>query len=93
MGSDKNFMKDYERSHPPENQANFYNIGNEVLRNHLMAGINYTNENDYMALAKQIIKKIFFCSVDDELVNQLNSIVSEYFSRLKSWSIELLEVV
>ncbi len=80
-----------KESIPPEKQANFYNIGNEVLRNHLMAGIHYRDKNEYGALVKQLVEKTFFCSVGDTLVHRLNDIVSGYFSRLESYAVELLE--
>ncbi|MCU0287795.1 MAG: radical SAM protein, partial [Acidobacteria bacterium] len=76
---------------PAEKQGNFYNIGNEVLRNHMMAYINYTDETGYRELIKNIIAKIFSCPVTLELIQQLTIILKEYYAQLKEFFLHLLE--
>lgn len=75
---------------PPEKQANFYNIGNEVLRNHLMAFSNRTDQKEYTELVRQLVGKTFYCEFSDGLVRELDKIVSDYYVRLENYFLPLL---
>lgn len=75
---------------PGEKQGNFYNIGNEVLRNHMMACISYKNEKEYENLVKTIIAKTFFCDIGNEPIRELNRILKKYFADLKKYFLHLL---
>ena len=48
---------------PAEKRGNIYNIGNQVLRNHLTAHCNYTDEAKYTELVKTLVQKTFFCDL------------------------------
>ena len=49
------------RKYVPQNkQGNFYNIGHDVMRNHMMAHIDYENEREYLELLKIIVYETFF---------------------------------
>jgi radical SAM superfamily enzyme YgiQ (UPF0313 family) len=76
---------------PPHRQANFYNIGNELLRNHMMACIHYENENEYRELVKKLINKTFFCDFSNVLVDQLNAILERYYSSFKTYLLKVLD--
>ena len=82
------------RGYVPKNkQGNLYSIGQDVLRNHLMAHINHVdeNENEYSELVKVILYKTFYFEIGNELVDRLNKIVLEFYIRLGQYFIELLE--
>ena len=66
--------------HVPENRrGNIYNIGNQVLRNHLVAHINYDNEAKYKELLKILAAKTFFCDFPDDVVQQLDDLIRHFY--------------
>jgi radical SAM superfamily enzyme YgiQ (UPF0313 family) len=85
-----NYFDVLARYIPPGKQANFYNIGNEVLRNHLMAFSNRTDPKEYTELVRQLVGKTFYCEFADELVGELDKIVSDYYIRLENYFLPLL---
>lgn len=76
---------------PEEKRGNFYSIGTDVLRNHLMAHINYTDEKKYLELVKLLIAKTYYIQVEDFFVHQLTRPVEEFFNWLRQYMLELLE--
>lgn len=83
-----NLLKEYI---PQENWGNFYNIGNDVLRNHMMAHFNYTDEAEYCELVKIIVYRTFFHDLLRDQVSALNKVVADFYSRLESYFLDLLE--
>jgi hypothetical protein len=84
------YFKVLSKAIPRENQANFHNIGNELLRQHMMACIHHNDKKEYEELVKSIIRNTFFCDFNDELIHQLNHILEEYYSHLKDYCLEVL---
>lgn len=76
---------------PERKRGNFYNIGRDVFRHHLMAHLNRVNENSYRELVKSVIHKTFFCQVDDGQLELLNQVVLDFFDQLKLYFLQLLE--
>lgn len=76
---------------PEDKQSVFYNIGNEVWQNHMMAHLNYTEETQYIELVKLLVYNTFYCQITDAQVAQLNSIIAENYARLEVYLIHLLE--
>lgn len=76
---------------PPDKQGNFYNIGNDVWREHMMAHIHYNKKTEYMELVKILVEKIFYIHIDDSRVRQLNDILETFYTRLKTYMLDLLE--
>jgi hypothetical protein len=72
-------------------RGNFYNIGHDVLQNHLMAHLNVDDEAAYTALVKELIYKTFFYRADDELALKLSGVLTEFYARLQAYMLELLE--
>lgn len=70
---------------PPDRQANFYNIGNEVLRNHMMAFVNRGPEDLYNELVRVLVYNTFFLDITPDNVAQLNKIVTAYFAALEKF--------
>jgi hypothetical protein len=75
---------------PPEKRGNFYNIGHDVLRNHMMAYTNREDEKKYLELVKKIIYTTYYCPVHDEYILELTRIAAGFFSRLQDKFLDLL---
>jgi len=76
---------------PRTRWGNFYNIGNDVWREHMMAHINYNDENRYIELVKILVERIFYSPLSDEQVRQLNRVLQEFYTRLEMYLLELVE--
>jgi radical SAM superfamily enzyme YgiQ (UPF0313 family) len=71
-------------------RGNFYNIGHDVLQNHMMAHLHYTDEAEYIELVKTLIFKTFYIEADDQLIDQLNRTVAEFYLWLEEYTQTLL---
>ena len=76
---------------PYHKRGNFVNIGHDVLLNHMMAQINYTDENKYRELVKIIIYQTYYWDVTDEQADTLSSILAELYTRLEKRLLQLME--
>ena len=79
---------------PADKQGNIFNIGNQVMRNHLMAHLN-NNEvkmdgNRYGELLKILVMNTFFTDVDEDRLLILDNLVGEFYTRLKRYVTDLL---
>ncbi|UCH95354.1 MAG: radical SAM protein [Candidatus Aminicenantes bacterium] len=86
-----NYFDILKKCIPEENRGNFKNIGHDVLRNHMMAHLNYKDENEYIELVKILIYQSYYVQVDDSPVRQLNEILSTYYQILEEYFLFLLE--
>jgi hypothetical protein len=75
---------------PDEKKGNFFSVGHDVLRNQLMAYLNYTQESEYLDLVKMLIYKSFYVRVADGDVFNLHQVVDEFYKRLKHYMLDLL---
>jgi radical SAM superfamily enzyme YgiQ (UPF0313 family) len=82
------YLKEYV---PPGKQGNIYNIGNEVLRHHMMAHLHHRDEKQYIRLVKQLVRKTFFTTLEDDGVIPLNRLMESFFTRLREYILDLLE--
>lgn len=75
--------------------GNFYNIGHDVLRNHMMAHFNRKdagkNEKNYNELVKILVYQTFFWHLDEAQISQMNSIINEFYIELENYFLGLLE--
>jgi radical SAM superfamily enzyme YgiQ (UPF0313 family) len=69
----------------------YYNIGNHVLRNHLMAYINAEEEKDSFQLVERLISTTYYHPVTEAQVYQLHRVLGEFYTRLETYFLELLE--
>jgi radical SAM superfamily enzyme YgiQ (UPF0313 family) len=76
---------------PLEKRGNMFNIGNQVLRNHLTAHINYENEEDYVKLVKILVQKTFFSDIADETAGELIDLLNDFYTGLKHYFLDLLK--
>lgn len=83
---------DVLRNYVPVNkQGNFFNIGHDVLRNHMLAHIHYTDENSYIELVKIIIHETFFTGFNTQQVSELNDLLDLFYEKLEIYVLDLLE--
>jgi radical SAM superfamily enzyme YgiQ (UPF0313 family) len=75
---------------PEDRQGNIFNIGNQVLRNHMMAHLNYQDREKYIKLVKILVRETFFTDVETEQVWQLDKILGEFYCRLREYVTRLL---
>lgn len=75
---------------PEENQGNFYSIGQDVLKNHLMAHANQNNRQEYLNLVKILVYKTFYFKIDEGQLSRLIGIMEEFYIRLEDYLMELL---
>lgn len=76
---------------PGDRRSNFYNIGKDVLRNHMMAHIYHTDQTGYQRLVKTLVLKTFFCDIADKEVKQLIHLLEIFYSGLESYLLGLVE--
>ena len=74
-----------------EKRGNFYNIGHDVLQNHMMAHLNYQNEEEYIDLVRELVYKTFYFDINPGQAIALNEIVAEFYIFLESYFLRLLE--
>jgi len=75
----------------PEKRRHLYNIGHEVLKNHMMAYINHEDEAEYRELVKILVDRTFFTPIEDCGVERLNRVIGDFYSRLETYLLHLLE--
>lgn len=75
---------------PREKQGNFHNIGQDVMRNHMMSHIHYDDENRYIDLVKTLVSKTFFTEIPEEGVRQLIQTLRDFYRVLEQYFLDLL---
>jgi radical SAM superfamily enzyme YgiQ (UPF0313 family) len=94
------YYENLRKEIPPEKQSNFFNIGNQVLRNHLMAHLNFGiieggetpgRRKKYEELLKELVMKTFFTPVEIHQLKALDRIVEKFYTRLKPYVLELVD--
>jgi hypothetical protein len=86
-----NYFHCLEQYIPASKRGNFYNIGSDVLRNHMMAHLNHENEKEYINLVKIVVYQTFFCDIDDSRAAELNQIIAGFYTRLEKYVLQVLE--
>jgi radical SAM superfamily enzyme YgiQ (UPF0313 family) len=72
-------------------RGNFYNVGNNVLRNHLMMYINDSYDPEYENLVKLLIDKHFYTEVSSDRIRCLEQVVEKFYQRLEEYIIDLIK--
>jgi radical SAM superfamily enzyme YgiQ (UPF0313 family) len=79
---------------PVDKQGNIFNIGNQVMRTHLMAHLNKNtmkmDENRYGKLLKILVMKTFYTDVDMGRLLILDNLLEQFYTRLKTYVMDLL---
>ncbi len=78
----------------PENKrGNYYNIGHDLLQNHMMAHLQHKKEQErkYYELTRLIIYETYFWNIDDQQITTLNAILDEFYCLLEKYLLKWLE--
>jgi radical SAM superfamily enzyme YgiQ (UPF0313 family) len=105
---DTNVLEEFRRTYdnyfhllkdqvPEGKQGNFYNLGIDVLQNHMTAHFKKSeaaegrgpDERVYRDLLKQLVYENFFCAVEDSLAEQLDREVAAFYARFDDYLKEL----
>ncbi|NOQ24719.1 MAG: radical SAM protein [Bacteroidales bacterium] len=74
---------------PEYNLSNLYNLGHNVMRDHMMAHINYVDETEYIKLLDLIIFNTFYYKNDESFLYELKNILDEFFEQLESYFLKI----
>jgi hypothetical protein len=85
------YFQNLKKYIPESNWGNFYNIGHDVLRNHMMAWFNRNDETAYNQLVKILIYNTFYCLLPTHQVSQLNRMIDQLYVKLEEYMLGLLE--
>jgi len=81
---------------PESNWGNFYNIGHDVLRNHMMAHFNHKNgvgdKKKYHELVKLLIYNTYYQELDPQQLSRLDGLIENFYQELAKYILHLLEV-
>ncbi|MDQ1350664.1 MAG: hypothetical protein QG657_966 [Acidobacteriota bacterium] len=79
-----------KRYFPQNKRSNFYNIGKDVLINHMMAHIHYRDEGEYLELVKILFYQAFYLDIDDSRARELVLILDKFYFRLGMFILQIL---
>jgi len=91
------YFNTLKRFVPESNWGNFYNIGHDVLRNHMMAHFNFNHTDrggdrkDYDELIKLLIANTYFWSLDEYQLSELDTVIKTFYIELERYILDLLE--
>ncbi len=83
-----NKLKEYV---PEYKRGNFFSVGTDVLRGHMLGYINRTNEHEYIKLVKLLAERIYSTSLADAQVIELDNIVKELYTWEENYLTYLIE--
>jgi radical SAM superfamily enzyme YgiQ (UPF0313 family) len=80
---------------PVNKRGYFFNVGLDVLNNHLMAYMNHGegngDEDKYIELVKLLVYRNFYVSIDSSQVRELDSMVMAFYHRLEQYLLRLIQ--
>ena len=79
-----------ERAIPESSRGNFFNVGQDMLRGHMMAHLNSKDRNDCLQLTEQLAYQNFFTCVSSHEIEALDVVLDEFYSSLDDSISELL---
>ncbi len=76
---------------PPDMRGNFYNVGNDVLRNHLLIHWNSPGQDECLDILRILVEQSFFVKFPDEAIRELDTILGRFYQLLDRYFISLIE--
>ncbi len=73
---------------PEKKRGHFFNIALDVLFNHYMAHINYTDESKYLELIEDLVYQNFFIRIDNHQTRTLKGLVGEFYTQLETFLLD-----
>ncbi len=76
----------------PENKwGNYFVTGKDVLQNHLMAHLHFTDPDEYRELVKILVAKTFYTDIDRLVIEEMIRLVQEFYAGLELFFDHILE--
>jgi len=78
---------------PPNKRGNYYNIGHDLLQNHMMSHIHHHADEKarYLELVKKIIYETYYCELDNQQILTLNEVLDDFYALLEEYLTAALE--
>ena len=77
---------------PQERRGNFFNIGHDVMRNHMLAHVFQKDEDGYCRLVEDIVYQTYFTRLSNGRVAALNEVLRQFYELLEGYVGEALSV-
>ncbi len=89
----KDYIKTIKKWIPKQKLGNVYNVGNDVLNNHLMLELNRQglDSNAFNNMVSLLIESNFYFKISDKLITDLNSIVKNFYIKLEDFIISIID--
>lgn len=85
------YFKKMEGFVPLEKRGNFFNIGHDVLHNHMMAAYKHSDEKKYIELVKSLVYHTYYVIISDAQAKELNVIIDNFYKQLEDYYLALVE--
>jgi radical SAM superfamily enzyme YgiQ (UPF0313 family) len=76
---------------PDSKRGNFFNIGHDVLFNHMMHHLHREDRKEHLELVKEIVYKTYYTELDGRQLICLDEVLDLFFKLLQDYLIDLLE--
>ncbi|HLP47787.1 MAG TPA: radical SAM protein [Candidatus Deferrimicrobium sp.] len=74
-------------------RVNFYNIGHDVMQNHMTAHINHEDKSRYFELVEILIYQNYFVHINERQISELNQVLDRFYAKLEEYLIRLIEEI
>lgn len=85
------YFKELNKCLPEERKGALYNIGHDLLENHMMAHLNYDNEQEYIELVRLLIYNYYYVTIETRHILELNRLIENFYKTLGRYFLFLLE--
>ena len=68
---------------PEQNNGSFYNIGHDVLTDHMMGYIEIDSEEKYIDYVKIVLSNVYYFTPQTKIITELNDIIHTIFQKLE----------
>lgn len=85
------YFKIIDAAVPNYRRGNFFNMGMDVMKNHMMAHLHQKDQAKHVALVRDIIYKTFYSEVSDRDIQALSGVLDEFYERLGNYQLDLLD--
>jgi radical SAM superfamily enzyme YgiQ (UPF0313 family) len=76
---------------PRDKRGNFYSVGQDVLKNHLLAHLNRDSVNNYQGIVEEIVYKTFYSTPSERNIQNLIDIVDSFYRSIDEYLTQLLK--
>lgn len=77
---------------PPGKQGNFFNVGHDLLQQHMTAHLHQNGRERYIHLVGLLIHTYYYETVEENCILELNGLIDNYYKKLRRYFLYLLEL-